>query len=95
MGLDHRGALGAHLDTFAIVAFFGGADELARALRAHRIARLTPFAVKQWCRRRHIPFPRRLDLEALAKKQARRFTLSKYECAAPPKPTPKKKKAKH
>lgn len=98
MGLEHRGALCARLDTLAVVQFFGGADELARVLKTHKLADLTPYAIKQWCQRRHIPFPRRLDLEALAKKQGKPFDLASFErkpVAATPKPvaaTPKKKR---
>jgi hypothetical protein len=83
MTTGHRGALGARLDTPAIVAFFGGADELARALKVHKIARLTPYAIKQWCVRKHIPFPRRLDLEALAKAQSKTFVLDHYRKLGP------------
>lgn len=97
MGLEHRGALCARLNTLAVVQFFGGADELARVLKVHKIADLTPYAIKQWCQRRHIPFPRRLDLEALAKKQGKPFNLSRYErepvgAARPAVKSPSKKK---
>ena len=78
MGLEHKGALVARLDTSAIVAFFGGPEELARALKVKKIARLTPFAVQQWCRRKHIPFARRLELEALATAQNRPFDLNDF-----------------
>ncbi len=88
MALQHRGALGARLDTLAIVQFFGGAEELSRALKAHKITTLTPYAIKQWCTRRHIPFLRRLDLLALAKAQNRSLSLSRFTTD-----TPKKKAA--
>lgn len=68
MGVQHRGALGARLDTLAIVRYFGGPEELAYALKKHALADLTPYAVKQWCTRRHIPVLRRLDLQTLANK---------------------------
>lgn len=83
MAPHHRGALGARLDTLAIVRYFGGADELSYALKKHRIAEISPFAVKQWCTRRHIPFPRRLDLIALAERQKRGdFSLDKFKSKA-------------
>jgi len=80
MAQQHRGALDARLDTHSIVRFFGGADQLSYALKQHGIAKLTPYAIKQWCTRKRIPILRRLDLQALAKAQNKRgFNLSKFE----------------
>ena len=68
----------APLDVSAIVAFFGGAAELALAFEKHGINDLSTYAVRQWMRRKHIPFSRRADLEVLAGRQRKDFSLEKF-----------------
>lgn len=87
-------ATGDILDVSAIVAFFGGPDEISTAFKKHKLPSLTPFAVKQWMHRQRIPLHRQINLQSLAQRQGKtldltRYFLPKYKVLAKRKRNPK------
>jgi len=83
----------APLDVKGIVSFFGGPDELARALEKHAIIGISPFAIKQWLYRKDIPASRRLDLQRLAAALDKPFRISRFFKKKKPPAAPKAKVA--